>query len=130
MQELGWSGDAGRVALVLNFDSLTWGDDLALSVRGAEAALPTLVAAIGAARFCSYSGAHRVAPLSPAGGVDSVPFANAGLPTIDVNTEGDATTTALWHTPQDTPERVPWGRVDDAVALFTDVLLRLDPRPG
>lgn len=130
VRDLEWSGDAAKVVLVLNFDSLTWGDDLALSVRGAEAALPSVVEAIGAARFGSYSGAHRVTPLSPAGGVDSVPFANAGLPTLNVNTEGDAATTALWHTPQDTPERVPWGRVDDAVALFADVLLRLEPRPG
>jgi hypothetical protein len=73
-------------------------------------------------RLSSYSGESEIAPLGLGGGVDSAPFHHAGLPTLNINTRGDAETVALWHTPEDTEDRVPWPRIDDAIALFSEFL--------
>jgi Zn-dependent M28 family amino/carboxypeptidase len=124
--DLCWSGDDARVALVSNFDSLTWED--ALSVEGTPQAashIDVLEAALRATATSAYSGQISRPPLDPGGGVDSVPFGNAGMPTININTQGDLATAALWHTPEDTPDRVPWSRIDDAIALSAEFLDRV-----
>ncbi|MEW6753519.1 MAG: M28 family metallopeptidase [Candidatus Latescibacterota bacterium] len=123
VRDLGWRGETAGVTLAVNFDSLTWGNTLRVGTdaRG-SAALEALEVAQRAAPLAAYTGVwQREAP--PAG-VDSAPFFAAGIPTLNINTTGDEQTVALWHTPQDTEERVPWRRVDDALALFTEFLQR------
>ncbi|MFH1566633.1 MAG: M28 family peptidase [Gemmatimonadota bacterium] len=117
-------GGEGRIHLALNFDSLTWGDGLRLGAApNAEAFLPALAAALGSARLTSYDGTWERVPLGE--GVDSGVFAAAGLPTINANTAGDPVTVALWHTPGDTVDRVPWARAADGVEVFARFLEQL-----
>ena len=126
VRDLGWSGGNSRVVLVINFDSLTWGDDLSVSYSpNAEPFVGVLTEAFGTTPTSAYTGRIEPAPLARGGALDSIAFANAGIPTLNVNTEGDTATSALWHTPEDTPDRVPWGRVDDAVPLFVEFIDRV-----
>ena len=124
VRDLGWRGEGSKVALAVNLDSMTWGDGLQIGCsENAEAFLPLLDQACQEADFSAYSGASRRTGLG--GGVDSFPFHRAGIPTINLNTEGDADTTCLWHTPDDTEDRVPWSRVDDAVELLCGFFMRI-----
>jgi aminopeptidase YwaD len=129
VRDLQWRGEAIPLRLALNFDSLNWGDILKLGTDAAGAgALPAFEAALAATRLSAYTGAWEREP--PTAGVDSAPFFSAGIPTLNVNSAGDPQTVELWHTPADTEERVPWPRVDDAVTLFTEFLLRLAREPA
>ena len=121
-----WIGDDQKIALALNFDSLTWGDTLQIRHSdNTESLLSIFDEVRESIRFSAYSGECTRAPLELDGQVDSIPFLHAGIPTINVNTEGDATTSALWHTPEDRADRVPWPRVDDAIALFHEFIDRI-----
>lgn len=123
LRDLAWSGEAARVQLVLNFDSLTWGDHMSVFHTDDTANLmPVLERALQSTDRQSYDGSLHSGPVPADGGVDAVPFARAGIPTVNVNTEGDAQTTALWHMPEDTEDRVPWARLDDAAQVFTRFL--------
>jgi len=124
VRDLVWQGEDGKAVLALNFDSLTWGDAVKVGVAAsAEDLLPVLDEAFEATRFSTYCGEYEREGLY--GGVDSAPFHHAGIPTININTAGDAETAALWHTPGDTEDRVPWPRVDDGIALFCEFLARI-----
>lgn len=124
VRDLVWRGESSQVVLALNFDSLTWGDKVKVGVSFLlEEMLPVLDEAFAAVQLSTYHGEYEREGLY--GGVDSAPFHQAGLPTLNVNTAGDAETTALWHTPEDTEDRVVWPRVDDAIALFGEFLARL-----
>ena len=121
-----WSGDAEKLVFAMNFDSLTWGDTLQVAhAGGVEAFVDRLEEVCGGLQLSAYDGTCKISPLGPDARVDSVPFRLAGLPVININTAGDEETTALWHTPQDTEDRVPWARVDDGLALFSAFLERL-----
>lgn len=125
VRDLVWRGEGGQVVLALNFDSLTWGNQVKVGVAPpAEAMLPILDEAFAAVQLSVYHESYEREGLY--GGVDSAPFHQAGLPTLNINTAGDAETTALWHTPEDTEDRVVWPRVDDGIALFGEFLARLE----
>lgn len=125
VRDLKWRGDAGEMVLALNFDSLTWGDAIKVGVSGnAEGFLPTLQQALGAVDLSTYEATCERVALGE--GVDSAIFQRVGFPTMNINTSGDAETTRLWHTPEDTEDRVPWARVDDGVALFSEFLSRIE----
>ncbi|MBT4497888.1 MAG: M28 family peptidase [Gemmatimonadetes bacterium] len=124
VRDLVWKGEGGQVVLALNFDSLTWGNQVKVGVAPpAEAMLPILDEAFAAVQLSVYHGSYEREGLY--GGVDSAPFHQAGLPTLNINTAGDAETTALWHTPEDTENRVVWSRVDDGITLFSEFFARL-----
>ena len=125
VRDLGWRGDVPKVLLALNLDSMTWGDTLQIgSSDNAEPFVALLNQACNAAPFSAYCGEYRKVGLGR--GVDSFPFHRAGIPTINLNTEGDADTTSLWHTPEDTEDRVPWSRVDDAIMLLHEFFGRIE----
>lgn len=125
VRDLVWRGEADAVVLALNFDSLTWGDTVKVGASGsAERMLPELDEAFAATRFSTYWERYQREGI-PAG-VDAAIFHRAGVPTININTSGDEETSALWHTAEDTEERVPWARVEDGVALFGEFLARVD----
>jgi hypothetical protein len=124
VRDLVWKGEGNQIVLALNFDSLTWGDRVKVGVSSpAEGMLPILDEAFAATQLSIYHGDYEKEGLY--GGVDSAPFHQAGLPTLNINTSGDSEATALWHTPEDTEDRVVWSRVDDAIALFGEFFARL-----
>ena len=126
VRDLRWSGGGEKLLLAMNFDSLTWGDTLQVGhAGGVEAFVDILEQVCGGLQLSSYDGTCNVAPLGLDARVDSVPFHHAGLPVMNINTAGDEATSALWHTPQDTEDRVPWPRVDDGLAVFSEFLERL-----
>jgi len=124
VRDLGWRGEGSKIVLAVNLDSMTWGDALQIGCsESAEPFLSFLDRACQEADFSAYSGVSRRTGLG--GGVDSFPFHRVGIPTINLNTEGDADTTSLWHTPEDTEDRVPWSRVGDAIGLLYEFLGRI-----
>lgn len=124
VRDLVWRGEAGAVVLALNFDSLTWGNTVKVGASGrAERMLPALDEAFATTRLSTYWERYQGEGIPE--GVDAVIFHRAGIPTININTSGDEETAALWHTAEDTEERVPWARVEDGVALFGEFLARV-----
>jgi len=125
VRDLGWKGDIPKVVLTLNLDSMTWGDTVQIGSSDHAAPFSTLFdQAYRAIPLSTYRGDLRKVGLG--GGVDSFPFHRAGIPTINLNTEGDADTTSLWHTPEDTEDRVPWTRVQDAIMLLYEFFERIE----
>jgi len=125
VRDLGWRGDVPKVILALNLDSMTWGDTVQVGSSDHAAPFSTLFdQAYRATPLSTYRGDLRKVGLG--GGVDSFPFYRAGIPTINLNTEGDADTTSLWHTPEDTEDRVPWTRVQDAIMLLYEFFERIE----
>jgi len=125
VRDLQWRGEVGEAVLALNFDSLTWGDVVKVGVSdNAESYLATLQESLDAVDLSAYEPICERVGLGE--GVDSGIFDRAGIPTVNINTSGDAETTCLWHTPEDTEDRVPWARVDDGVALFVEFLSRIE----
>lgn len=124
VRDLVWRGDAAKVHLSVNFDSLTWGNGLRIGASpGAEAFLPVFEEALAAAEVSAYDGTWERVDLGE--GVDSAIFHGAGLPALNANTAGDPHTVALWHTPEDTVDGVPWERAADGVKVFAGLLERL-----
>ena len=124
VRDLVWEGRAADVQLCLNFDSLTWGNGLKIGACArAEPYLPLLAEALGESELSQYDGDLERVALGQ--GVDSAVFHAADVPTLNANTAGDAGTVALWHTPQDTVDRVPWGRAVDGAEVFGRFLERL-----
>lgn len=95
------NGTLSRIALCLNFDSLTYG-------RHPQIYSPDSSAAEALARrFPMNDPGSRPRIFSEADTLDGAPFAEAGIPTIYLNSRGDeGSKLLLWHRPEDLPATV------------------------
>lgn len=112
-------GTSGRIKYLINFDSLTWGNDLQISSRDKD--LRELVGAID-----SDLGTAGTAKLIDGDGfaLDGRPFRSPKIRAMYVNSRGYDTVN-VWHRPEDTPDSVPMDTIETGFPVFRECIKRM-----